>query len=325
MLSLRRRRPAVLVFALSASLCTPRVATSHFFLRSPASWRAQDTLGNPQKAGPCGNEGAATTTGTVTPFSPGETITIALDETVYHPGHYRIALAVNDRSELPAAPAVAPGATACGTAPVMTPPVFPVLADGVLLHEAPLSGTQSIQVTLPSSVICSRCTLQVLEFMSNHAAPCFYYHCADLSIGIGNGGGCSADGDCDDGNACTQDACSAVQGCSSQPVTFADVNADFLGTLQVHPCATEKVPRVVGTLFGKATTSVTRAATSPAQGERFLKRALQHLRGAGRKAKARRISVGCRAALGTVVDAARTRIECLRSRTVSAVVASGFW
>lgn len=163
------------------ALASPDVA-AHFFLEEPASWRVQDSSGNPQKTGPCGNDGSAAETGTVTAYMAGETITIRLRETIFHPGHYRVALAVNDRSELPAPPPVTPGSTACGSTEIMDPPVFPVLADGVLPHTSPLSGEQTIEVTLPSDVTCENCTLQVIQWMSNHGAPCFYYHCADISI-----------------------------------------------------------------------------------------------------------------------------------------------
>src|SRR5262249_1447752 len=35
---------------------------------------------------------------------------------------------------------------------------------------------------LPADVTCTQCTLQVLEYMSHHPAPCFYHHCADIAI-----------------------------------------------------------------------------------------------------------------------------------------------
>jgi hypothetical protein len=89
----RPRISALLAFALSATLLAPATTMAHFVLGSPASWRVQNALGNPQKLGPCGDEGAAATTGAVTAFSPGETITITIDEVIFHPGHYRVALA----------------------------------------------------------------------------------------------------------------------------------------------------------------------------------------------------------------------------------------
>jgi hypothetical protein len=40
----------------------------------------------------------------------------------------------------------------------------------------------SVQIQLPAGMTCENCVLQVLEFMSDHAAPCFYYHCAKVNI-----------------------------------------------------------------------------------------------------------------------------------------------
>jgi hypothetical protein len=173
-------------FCLTLVVCASAPAHAHFLLQAPECSRSQDSLGSPQKLGPCGDEGG-TPTGKITAFQSGQTITIQLDETVFHPGHYRVALAVNDRSELPAEPPVTAGSTTpCGTVPVQSPPIFPVLADGVLDHTQPFSGPQTIQVQLPSDVTCDHCTLQVIEFMSNHGlnnpGGCFYHHCADLKI-----------------------------------------------------------------------------------------------------------------------------------------------
>ncbi|GAB4195637.1 MAG: hypothetical protein OHK0013_02050 [Sandaracinaceae bacterium] len=160
----------------------PAAASAHFFLEEPESWQEQSALGDPQKTGPCGNEGPDRPTGAVTAYRAGQTITIRINETIFHPGHYRIALATSDRSELPPDPPVTRGRTDCGSVPIMDPPVFPVLADGVLAHTAPFSGEQTIEVTLPEGVTCDRCTLQITQWMTDHAAPCFYYHCADLTI-----------------------------------------------------------------------------------------------------------------------------------------------
>ena len=68
----------------------------------------------------------------------------------------------------------------------MTTPVLPVLADNMLAHTTPFSGPQSFQITLPAGMTCASCTLQVIEFMSNHQlnnpGGCFYHHCADIAI-----------------------------------------------------------------------------------------------------------------------------------------------
>lgn len=173
---------------------------AHFELQSPPSWYSQDAVGSPQKLGPCGDEGGGSATNVVTSYQPGQTIAVTIDEKIFHPGHYRIALAVNNRSELPPEPTVTPGTgTPCGTVPVESPVTFPVLADGVFDHTAPFSSPQTVMVTLPTSVTCSHCTLQVLEFMSQHPlnnpGGCFYHHCADIAIGMpaSDGGGPSND------------------------------------------------------------------------------------------------------------------------------------
>ncbi|MGH7894705.1 MAG: SCE4755 family polysaccharide monooxygenase-like protein [Candidatus Binatia bacterium] len=310
-------RVILLALALASTSFAPRPARAHFVLRLPASWRDQDVLGNPQKSGPCGNEGTAATTGMVTGFAPGETITITLDETIFHPGHYRVALAVNHPSELPAEPPVTPGATDCGSVPIVETPAFPVLADGALLHTDVLSGTHSFQVTLPSDVTCTHCTLQVLEFMSDHGAPCFYHHCADISIGAGIGA-CATDADCADADACTRDICNAAVGCVAQPLTLADVDAGFLGVLPAAACASEPVPSIIGTLFGQAGTLVARAAGNPAKAQRFVNRASNKLRRAAKKVtktQGRSLSAECGTALGVVLGQARTRVECLLGGT----------
>src|SRR5262245_33135200 len=74
-------RPTLLALALAMTLVAPPLAAGHFVLHTPPSWRDQDALGNPQKLGPCGEEGNAAHTGVVAAYSPGDTITISLDET----------------------------------------------------------------------------------------------------------------------------------------------------------------------------------------------------------------------------------------------------
>lgn len=159
------------------------VADAHFILLTPASWMSQDSSGLPEKIGPCGNEGGGIPTGTVTAFHPGDTVSVTINEVIFHPGHYRVALAINDRSELPPEPKVTPkGADPCGSAAIENPVTLPILADNVLPHTTPFTTAQTFRVTLPTDVTCTKCTLQVLEFMSSHPAPCFYHHCADISI-----------------------------------------------------------------------------------------------------------------------------------------------
>lgn len=215
------------------------VAAAHFSLESPPSWQAQDLSGSPQKAAPCGEDPAGEPTGIVTTFQSGQTITITIDEKIFHPGHYRVALAQGDRSELPEDPPVEAGDTPCGTTTIQDPPVFPVLADGVLLHDAPFDGPQTFEVTLPADVTCDHCTLQVIEFMSNHGlnnpGGCFYHHCADIALqsdpvpsdggsGAGAGGAGGAGGsanEADDGCTAAPSGAASRLGLAAAGVVFA--------------------------------------------------------------------------------------------------------
>ncbi len=221
--STRLRRHAFVGVAVAATLLYPASnARAHFILQAPASWMPQDADGLPEKLGPCGDEddGVAgeTPTGIVTAFQQGQMITVTVEEVIFHPGHYRIALAVDNRSELPAEPTVTAGATPCGTVPIESPAVFPVLADDVFDHTTPFTTAQSVQIALPPNVTCTKCTLQVIEFMSDHPlnipGGCFYHHCADISIQGAGADAAGGEGGAGEGGT-QQHASSSSSGCAS--------------------------------------------------------------------------------------------------------------
>src|SRR6185436_106800 len=215
------RRCLAVAFALSAGGLVPAAAHAHFILQEPANWIEQASLGDPQKTAPCGpGPGEATVlTNMTATLSQGGTVRVTINETVPHPGHYRVALSTTGQTGLPADPPVTPSASdQCATKEIMNPPVYPVLADGMLPHTAAFSGPQSFTVQLPANVTCNaNCVLQVTEYMQNHGAPCFYHHCADVVIlppdgtidaggggttgGTGTGGSAGASGD--SGCSCT--------------------------------------------------------------------------------------------------------------------------
>lgn len=159
-------------------------ASAHFWLEAPpATWNQAAPFGDPQKTAPCGPAGAGTPTNAVTTVTAGDLVSIRIRETIFHPGHYRVALGLNGPGDLPAAPPVTPTpGDQCASTTIQATPVFPVIADGQLRHSAQFSGAQTFSVRIPENVSCTNCTLQVLEFMSSHGAPCFYYHCATLTI-----------------------------------------------------------------------------------------------------------------------------------------------
>jgi hypothetical protein len=166
-----------------ASLAAASPAHAHFVLVQPSSWAKLDSGGNPQKSPPCGNEGTPVQTGAVIEYKVGDTIPITIQETTFHPGHYRVSLA-RDQASLPRDPSadVVPGTTDCGTLAVNNSPTLPLLADGLLTHTKPFSSQQTAMVKLPGGMTCDPCVLQVVEFMSDHGAPCFYHHCSNIKI-----------------------------------------------------------------------------------------------------------------------------------------------
>jgi MYXO-CTERM domain-containing protein len=180
-------------FGLVVLLLSPVVARAHFALLSPPNWMTQAADGSPQKAPPCGNEGGGTATGIITTFTEGQTIPVQINEIVFHPGHYRIAIAA-DQASLPAEPGVdAGGGMACGYANITNPPYsLPIVADDVFDHVAPFGTPQTAQIKLPDGFTCTNCTLQIIEFMSDHGlnpvGGCFYHHCAQVTIVPADGG-----------------------------------------------------------------------------------------------------------------------------------------
>jgi len=172
----------------------PEIAQAHFTLVEPASWLVEvNQLGDPQKLAPCGgtSQNAGTPTGALTEMMGGTPLHIKLRETVFHPGHYRVALSVNSRSELPADPEVTTRDTPQGprsvSAKIMSPVAPPVLADGLFVHteKAPPDVFFETDVRLPN-INCDKCSLQIVEFMAEHGhnpdGDYSYHHCADLHI-----------------------------------------------------------------------------------------------------------------------------------------------
>jgi MYXO-CTERM domain-containing protein len=163
---------------------------AHIKLRKPAAWLVENDLGGPQKGSPCGPGGGddvqpTPTSGEVTTFEAGETITLEWTETVPHPGHFRVAFAA-DRSALKDPELEVDAMCNYDESKLPTGAHGNVLADGLFLR--PRSGprdetgkTFTTQITLPNEP-CEKCTLQVLQFMENHPPKCIYYHCADVRL-----------------------------------------------------------------------------------------------------------------------------------------------
>jgi hypothetical protein len=189
-----------LLFALAVALVAlPAGTYAHFKLLEPASWIMEDAQrGDPQKLGPCGGDpkgqNEKLVTSTVSKIMGGSKIHLKIQETIYHPGHYRVALAVNSRNELPPDPMTFERYTDKGVvsvwAAIQSPPQIPVIVDGLFQHYTrPAQGTTlapwETDVQMPN-ISCARCTLQVIQFMAEHGynqpGGYSYHHCADLQI-----------------------------------------------------------------------------------------------------------------------------------------------
>lgn len=155
-------------------------AHAHFALLQPPSSLSVENGG--KGAPPCG-EGPDSNV--VTQVQGGHPLAIRLSEFVYHPGHYRFALSVNSRAELPPDPDVVEDNGISVSASIQSPVRIPVLADGVFLHDEPPTDDWQTSLTLPN-LNCDKCTLQIIEFMAEHGfnvgGGFFYHHCADLRI-----------------------------------------------------------------------------------------------------------------------------------------------
>ena len=184
------RLPAGLALAICLAV-VPAVAHAHFKLLEPASWIVEDDRGDPQKAGPCGgtNTDYGKPSFVVGQAVGGSKLHVKVQETIYHPGHYRVALAVNSPLELPVDPKATTEPTDRGprsvSAEIQNPVQVPVLADGLFVHTAKVDVPFETDVTLPN-ISCKRCTLQVIQFMEQHGVNnpgnFTYHHCATLQI-----------------------------------------------------------------------------------------------------------------------------------------------
>lgn len=124
-----------------------------------------------QKEPVCGQAGSKRGT-KINLFRPGQVITVRWQETVGHPGHFRVAFD-DDGQDFPSP------VTAKDTV------VMPVFIDGI----ADQTGTMNYQqaITLPN-IECANCTLQIIQVMKEQppydptAGTDVYYQCADVTL-----------------------------------------------------------------------------------------------------------------------------------------------
>lgn len=184
-------RVFVATAAAALAATVPAAVEAHFKLLEPAPAIIESERGDPQKAAPCGVTPDAKPSEIVTKATGGSKIHLKVAETIYHPGHYRVALAVNSRTELPVDPVTVERMTERGPysvwAAIQSPPQLPVLADGLFQHYTRPASPQTFEadIQLPN-ITCPKCTLQVIQFMAEHGynqpGGYSYHHCADIAI-----------------------------------------------------------------------------------------------------------------------------------------------
>ena len=177
--------------AVIGTLCLVPFASGHFKLLEPPSWIAENNLGDPQKLGPCGGTTAdpGTATNAISKARGGSRLHLKWIETIYHPGHYRIALAVNSPGELPSDPPTVSRDSDKGlrsvSAVIQNPVLAPVLVDGLFPHTVKPTEPMETDIELPN-INCPKCTVQIVQFMAEHGlnkdGGYFYHHCANVQI-----------------------------------------------------------------------------------------------------------------------------------------------
>jgi hypothetical protein len=145
---------------LSACVLAPALAVAHSNLVNPVPRAGEDI-----KTAPCG---AAPATPVAT-YNPGDMVMIEWEETIDHPGHYRLTLSPDGIDGFPQ---------------IIVEDNIPDI-DGAV----PAGGRQFSRMEMIPNHVCDRCTLQLVQSMEeNPAAPTYYYSCADIRIGASAGG-----------------------------------------------------------------------------------------------------------------------------------------
>lgn len=145
------------VLLLSTTLTTPAFGHARFKLDGMFKPRTTDTG---LKTAPCGD--AARTTAPVT-LTPGQKVTVEWEETIDHPGFFRLSFSPADDLGF--------------EANVLLDNIADTQNDGLVPH------FYRADVTLPNQT-CTACTLQLIQVMTeNPLAPSNYYSCSDIQLG----------------------------------------------------------------------------------------------------------------------------------------------
>jgi hypothetical protein len=134
----------------------------------PGSTLTPRSSSSGEKTGPCGATTPTTDASKRITLTPGQKFTVFWEETIQHPGHFRIAFSPDGQTGFDQN----------------------VLLDNIVDNQSgqvdysnPTTYHQfSATITVPSK-LCESCSLQVIQVMTeNPAMPSNYYSCADIRI-----------------------------------------------------------------------------------------------------------------------------------------------
>jgi MYXO-CTERM domain-containing protein len=149
-------------------------AYAHIKLKAPKSRDPNTELKSP----PCGPAVSKRSTN-VAMFTPGQKIMVEWDETIQHPGHYRIAFDVDgqDFKDPTSFTDIATAGKDLGSG-------VTVLMDGIM-DMTGRGAAYKVEITLPD-VECETCTLQLIQVMTDKSpygnGDDIYHECADLVL-----------------------------------------------------------------------------------------------------------------------------------------------
>jgi len=124
--------------------------------------------------------------------------------------------------------------------------------------------------------------------------------------------------DCDDGNPCTLDTCTADGRCRHVPVDFTALRLSIETQVVADACSGQRIPPLVVGLMRRAHAQVDKAAhaTNPRRARRLVGHALQHLRQSRRLVAAAgghgHLSAECASSLEARIQMAEDRGACLQ-------------
>jgi hypothetical protein len=184
-----RRLSSLVLVAVALIAVSVAPVHAHFKLLAPASWLTEDNSGGPQKGGPCGPGGGddvqpVPMSMKVTTVHAGDMVDVQIQETIHHPGWFRIALA--EDPSMFKDPDFPNANCTVDMSKVPTTAHDNVLMDGLAMDSS-LTGSNRMlteKVQIPNKP-CEKCTLQVIQVMADavHSPPgCVYHHCAELKI-----------------------------------------------------------------------------------------------------------------------------------------------